>query len=147
MKFRALTLSLIIGLLSSSFILEKGDPFVGYSELEACKEEIPLYYATKKEVPLLEAAKRLQDVKIVLVTTNKKSLPTYKYYYIVIVDVMDRQTDVLVDAKDYKSDEQPTSVLFMGYKEKKHFFYRADCFDQHLKSNSELAQGLIMKIN
>ena len=86
-------------------------------------------------------------MKIVLVTTNKKSLPTYKYYYIVIVEVMDRQTAVLVDAKDYKSDEQPTSVLFMGYKEKKHFFYRADCFDQHLKSNSELAQGLIMKIN
>ena len=147
MKFYALTLTLIIGLFSSSFILEKGDPFVGYSQLEECREEIPLYYATKKKGPLLEAAERLQDVKIVLVTTNKKSLPTYKYYYIVIVEVMDSQTAVLVDADDYKSGEKPGSVLFMGYKEKKHFFYRADCFDQNLKLDSELAEGLIIRIN
>ena len=95
----------------------------------------------------MEAAERLHDVKIVLVTTNKKSLPTYKYYYIVIVEVMDSQTAVLVDADDYKSGEKPGSVLVMGYKEKKHFFYRADCFDQNLKLDSELAEGLIMRIN
>ena len=53
---------------------------MGYSQLE---EWSPLYYANKEKGPLLEAAERLQDVKIVLVTTNKKSLPTYKYYYIV----------------------------------------------------------------
>ena len=53
MKFYALTLTLIIGLFSSSFILEKGDQFVGYYQLEECREEIPLYYATKKKGPLL----------------------------------------------------------------------------------------------
>ena len=64
MKFYALTLTLIIGLFSSSFILEKGDPFVGYSQLEECREEIPLYYATKKKGPLLMLLMKKLDYRL-----------------------------------------------------------------------------------
>lgn len=139
---RTILIALTLAFTATSFTGKKGEPFEGYAKLDDCKEEIPLYYATKKKGPLLEAAKRLQDVEIVLVTTERKALPTYKYYYLIISDAIDGQTAVLVDSKDYKSDSAQKSVLFLGYKKRKHFFYRADCFNEKLNGDSELAKKL-----
>lgn len=144
---RTLLIALSIAFATTSFTSKKGDPFEGYSKLEDCKEAIPLYYATNKKGPLLEAAKRLQDIEIVLVTTNKKALPSYAYYYLIFREGIDGQTAALVDSKDYKTESPEKSVLYLGYKEKKHFFYRADCFNEKLKSDAELANSLEKKDN
>lgn len=133
----------LICFITLSFKSEDKEPFLGYTELTGCMENIPFYYATKKMPAFLEATEKLRDVQIVLVTVNKKNKPTYSYYYLQKYDSKYGKSAHLVPADEYNKDTALKTILFLEYKEKKHFFYRADCFNEKLAQNPALANILI----
>jgi hypothetical protein len=143
MKSKAFLILAIISSVIYSFKSENEEYFNGYSNLIDCKEDIPVEYSTKKKGPFLEAAERLKDVKIVLITINKKEKPSYEYYYLVTSEGTYGSNAYLTTPEDYNNESAYKSALFLKYKEKKHFFYKAECFDQKLIENPELNELLI----
>ena len=117
-------------------LAQKDKPYYPFqSELSECQEEIPLYYATNKKGPLLEAAKRLEGVEIVVLVKSKMAW-RFQYFYLEIYDASDGKSALLRPTRKEESYGN-WKVLFLDYKPKKHFFFRAECFDSKQKENPE----------
>lgn len=116
--------------------------FEGQSLLVECLEEVPVSYSTKDKEPFLEAVNRLEGVELVLVNAKKRKSPTYQFYYFQKTKSIDGETAYLTSPEYYRGETTRKSVLYLDYKEGKHFFYRADCFRKKLKESEELQKVL-----
>ncbi|MDZ7847246.1 MAG: hypothetical protein U5L96_10975 [Owenweeksia sp.] len=137
-------MSLILSFLTSCVLvvfpfseLQEKERFKGQSLLIDCLEEIPLSYSTKDKEPFLEAVNRIGGDELVLVTVQKRDKATYQFYYFQKTESIDGETAYLVTSDDFHDDSY-TSAIYLKYKKKKHFFYRADCFRDKLKENEVL---------
>jgi hypothetical protein len=103
-------------------------------QLKSCHADIPLYYATKNQPKLLEAADKYKGIELALVTLDKKKGPTYKFYYLEKFTIDLGTSAYLVETKYLNQDRRPDHVTFLKYDPKKHFFYKADCFKESATS-------------
>lgn len=90
----------------------------------------------------MDAVNRLDSVELVLVTVNRRKAPTYQFYYFQKTNSIDGETAYLTSPESYHNKTPYKSALFLKFKKKKHFFYRADCFWKELEEHKELKQIL-----
>lgn len=114
--------------------------FSGEEQLRSCEIEIPLYYATKNQPALNEAANKYKDVELVLLTLDKKKGPSYKFYYLVGFQNDFGPSAYLIESKYRNQERRPEHAWFLDYKPKKHIFYTADCFKEN-PAHRELKLG------
>ncbi|GCD80915.1 hypothetical protein [Schleiferia thermophila] len=127
----------------STVELQDKEKFKGQSMLIECLEEIPLSYSSKNKEPFLEAVDRLDSVELVLVTVTRGA-PSYQFYYFQKTEAVDGETAYLTLSKDFHNNTPYKSALFLKYKLKKHFFYRASCFREKLDASEQL-KGVLKK--
>lgn len=132
-------------MICSSALAQKSssESFTGQSKFDSCKEEIPLYYATKKKGPLLEAAARLKEIEIAYVSIGKKKKVKFDYFYLVVYDAQDGKSTFLQPSDAYAQGAK-LPALFIDYNPKKDFFFRADCFRGIYDNDTDL-KALIVK--
>lgn len=117
---------------------QEKERFEGQFLLTECLEEIPVSYSTKDKEPFMEAVNRLHSVELVLVTTKWRKGLTYEFYYFEKFEAVDGESAYLVSPEEFHNETNEHSALFLKYKKKRHFFYRADCFRQKLKEHEQL---------
>lgn len=100
-------------------------------QLKHCEVEVPLYYATKNQAKLVECAEKYKGIELILVTLDKKKRPSYHAYYLEPFESDFGPSAYLVKSEYFHQDRRPDQVIFLGYKPKKHIFYRADCFREN----------------
>ena len=131
----------LLALVSIGSTIKEKERFAGQALLEECLEEIPFSYSTKKKGPFMEAVNRLEGLELALVTAIGK-LTTYQFYYFETFDAVDGESAYLISPEEFTGETKEHSSLFLGYKKKKHFFYRADCFRKKLAANPSLNETL-----
>lgn len=142
MKTLKITTTILLLFAWAAFKGEEKEKFIGEKNLRSCQAEIPLYYSTKRKEALVNAAKEFENIEIVLVTNEKKGLASYKYYYLESYEGTYGPSAFLVSPADHKSKSKTKTAFFLGYKPKKHTFYRADCFREKLEEITKLNETL-----
>ncbi|CAN0439985.1 unnamed protein product, partial [Scytosiphon promiscuus] len=73
----------LLTLLTVNLNAQKKPLFEKKSDLKDCELELPLYYSTKKQPELNKAVEKYEGEELVLLTIDKKKVPTYTFYYLV----------------------------------------------------------------
>lgn len=113
--------------------------FIGSEGLDSCLVELPLDYASKNEQKLEAAARKLADIELVHLTSDKRSGVTYTRVYVVVERTPAGSTFVFLESPaDHLRTSGSKTAQFIKYEPKKQRFYRASCFDAVLANDAEL---------
>jgi hypothetical protein len=135
----------LVCLVGFGFVPKEKFLFDGYNEIKGCQIDLPVSYSTSKMGPFVEKAKELENVKIAMVTLVKNKKPKIEYYYLEITEAIDGENAVFISPEDHENSNPTKSVIYMGYKKSKQFFYTADCLNEKLELNAELKDKFEIK--
>ena len=114
--------------------------FPGAEVLDTCVVDLPLTYAKKDKARYTEAARRLEDVELILLIYNKKTAKaSYQRVYAVVFAGKSGEEFVYVESsEDHHSMGGTKRAIFPKYAPKTSRYYDAACFDRQLAAQSEL---------
>ncbi len=117
---------------------QEKEKFKGESFLKDCVADLPLTFKKEDKAAYEVAATKYKDVKLILLSYNKKNkIWEYARYYVVLQKVNDRTFVYLVDADKYNSNDNSKVAIFTAFNKEKDLFLLSDCFDEFLMKHTE----------